>query len=406
MLFTRHFYRADEVKAALQMCILKRRSEEALFWSLELLESEEFRVLKDALFNTWFHCIGLANIHILTNILELVEDENTVFTLVYSLCYTKRDCTLSVMYLYGLTNTTYKNRNIIFNLPEDLVQSDAHMDTYIRACALGKYLDAWMLSIVLWKKNIHEFNKKLLHYKYNNNVICTIYTQLQDANFINRWYLRCSIVGILCFAEKHYTEPINYLKSYTSCLGEIQLWKSLITKRKRRIYAIPKDCLYGRTYRGTMTYNENNDEELHEPPYILQNQIIYHSIIEQYGSYESFYNEDNYDMFMDWYFPDDIPDEWSLEDRKKSHGIGINQKGDTPSLRKYFNRWVDLKSDCKIWNKELIVNKCLQDIHDYFNTYYIEDELFEKYDLKNEEIKIVKNAWNLNSLKLVLSALE
>jgi len=406
MLFTRHFYRTDEVKAALQMCISKRRSEEALFWSLELLESEEFKTLKDALFNTWFHCIGLANINILTNILELVEDDNTVFTLVYSLCYTKRDCTLPVMFLYGLTNTTYKNRNIVFNLPKDLQQDDSHMDAYIRACALGKYLDAWMLSIVLWKKNIHEFNKRLLHHKYKNHIIYTLYNQLEEANYINKWYLRCSIVGILCFAEKHYTEPTNYLKSYTPFLEEIQVWKSLITKRKRRIYTIPKDCLYGRTYRGTMTYCQNNDEELHEPPYILQNQSIYHSIIEKYGSYKRFYDEDDYDMFMDWYFPDDIPDEWSLEDRQKSHGIGVNQKGDTPSLLRYFNRWVDLKTQCKIWNKEIIVNKCLQGIHDYFNTYYIEDELFEKYEAKNDEIKIVKNMWNLDSLKLVLSALE
>jgi hypothetical protein len=84
----------------------------------------------------------------------------------------------------------------------------------------------------------------------------------------------------------------------------------------------------------------------------------------------------------------------------------VNQKGDTPNLRKYFNRWVDLKNDCKIWNKEILVNKCLEDKNNYFDTYYIEDELFEKYDNKKDEINIVKNTWNLNSLKLVLSSLE
>jgi hypothetical protein len=112
------------------------------------------------------------------------------------------------------------------------------------------------------------------------------------------------------------------LKSYTEFVSEIQFWKTLITKRKRRIYTIPKECLYGRTYRGTMTYQESNDEELHEPPYILQNQQIYHSIIEKYGSYKRFYEEDEYDDFMNWYFPDDIPDEWSLEDRKKVMELG------------------------------------------------------------------------------------
>ena len=406
MLFTRHFYRVDEVKAAVQLSISKRRTEEALFWALELLESEEFKTLKDALFNTWFHCIGLANIHILKDVLELVEDEPKIFTLVYSLCYAKRDCTLPIMFLYGLTNSRYKNSNIVFNLPENLQQDDKYIDTFIRTCALGKYLDGWILSIPLWKNSISKFNKLLLNHKYKNPIIYDVYTALEESNYINKWYARCSIVGILCFSEKYYKEPTNYLKSYNDYIKEITLWKSLTTRRKRRIYPIPRECLYGRTYRGTTTYQQNNEEELYEPQYILQNQSIYNAIIEKYSSYEMFYYEDDYDTFMDWYFPDDIPDEWSLADKEKSHGIGVNQKGDTPNLRRYFNRWVDLKTDCKIWNKEVVVNQCLQNITKPFSTYYIEDELFEKYDNKVDEIKLVKDTWNLNSLKLILSALE
>jgi len=405
MLFTRHFYRTDEVKAALQLCISKRRTREALFWSLELLDSEEFITLKDALFNTWFHSIGLANIHILKNILEVTEDENEILTLVNSLCYAKHDCTLPIMFLYGITNSTYKNRNIIFNLPADLQQDDVYIDTFIRACALGKYLDAWLLSIPLWKSSISRFNKLLINHKYKNSLIHTIYKELEETDYISVWYVRCTIVGLSCFSEKYYTEPTNYLKSHTEFLEDVKLWKSLITKRKRRIYAIPKECLYGRAYRGTMTYYENNDEELHEPKYLLENQAIYHSIVEKYTSYEIFYDEDDYCTFMDWYFPDDIPDEWSLADREKSHGIGVNQKSDKPNLRRYFNRWVDLRTDCKIWNREVVVNQCLQNMTNSFSTYYIENELFEKYDSKNSDNRLVQDTWNLNSLKLVLSAL-
>lgn len=405
MLFTRHFYRTDEVKAALQLCISKKRTREALFWSLELLESEEFITLKDALFNTWFHSIGLANIHILGDILELVEDENKILTLVNSLCYAKRDCTLPIMFLYGITNSRYKNRNIVFNLPTDLQQDDKYTDTFIRACALGKYLDAWILSIPLWNKNISRFNKLLINHKYKNSLIHTIYKELEEVNYINKWYVRCTIVSLLCFSEKYYAEPTNYLKSSTEFVEDIKLWKTLITKRKRRIYAIPKECLYGRSYRGTMTYYENNDEELYEPKYLLENQSVYHAIIEKHSSYENFEEDEDYDTFMDWYFPDDIPDEWSLADREKSHGIGVNQKSDTPNLRRYFNRWVDLKTDCKIWNREVLVNHSLQNVTNPFSTYYIEDELFEKYDTKNSEIKLVQDTWNLSSLKLILSAL-
>jgi hypothetical protein len=96
----------------------------------------------------------------------------------------------------------------------------------------------------------------------------------------------------------------------------------------------------------------------------------------------------------------------SLIDREKSHGFGINQKSDTPNLFRYFNRWVNLKTECKIWNKEQVVSQSIQIIKDTLNSYYIEDELFYKYDAKAEELSDEKERWNLNSLKLIISALE
>jgi hypothetical protein len=35
-----------------------------------------------------------------------------------------------------------------------------------------------------------------------------------------------------------------------------------------------------------------------------------------------FPDDDVYEAFMDKYFPDDIPDEWSVADQQKSHGRG------------------------------------------------------------------------------------
>jgi hypothetical protein len=408
MLYTRHFYRIDEVKAALQLCISNKRSEEALFWALELIDSEEFTTIKSVLLNTWFHTIGLANIHILRDIFDVTDDEEKILYLVYSMCYVKRDITLPVMYLNGASTNKYKNRNILFELPKELVQDDKYIDTFIRSCILGKYLDAWLLSVPLWKNRlIYTYIEKLLSYKYKDGLLFDLYVYLTNSKLINKWYLRCALIGLTCFAEKYYEAPTNYFKSYEYLQDTIQSWKNFLTKKKRRIYTIPKECLYGRTYRGTLTYQDNNDEELHEPHYLLENQTIYKSILERYTSFKEFY-EDNeeYDQFMDWYFPDDIPDEWSRIEREKSHGFGVNQKSDTPNIRRYFTRWVDMKYSCKIWDKELIVNKCLEALKNSISSYYIEDVLFEKYDAKVDVLKVEKNTWNLNSLKMVLSALE
>lgn len=408
MLYTRHFYRIDEVKAALQLCISNKRSEEALFWTLELIDSEEFETIKSVLLNTWFHVIGLANIHILKDIFDLVEDEEKIFYLVYSMCYVKRDITLPVMYLYGVFKSKYEGRNIVFQLPKDLIQDNKYLDTFIRSCILGKYLDAWLVSIPLWKnKLITSFTERIISYKYKDPILFDLYIYLTNSKLLNKWYLRCALVGVACFAEKYYDTPIHYYKSYTHLDKTIQSWKNNNTKRERRIYSIPKECLYGRTYRGTTTYQDSNDEELHEPHYLVQNQVIYKSILERYASFEEFYNDaEEYSQFMEWYFPNDIPDEWSRMEREKSHGIGVNQKSDTPNIRRYFTRWVDMKHSCKIWNKELIINQCLQTISATVKSYYIEDDLFSKYDAKVDILKAEKETWNLNSLKMVISALE
>jgi hypothetical protein len=34
-------------------------------------------------------------------------------------------------------------------------------------------------------------------------------------------------------------------------------------------------------------------------------------------------DDDDYEDFYDLHFPDDIPDEWSLQDQQKSHGKGV-----------------------------------------------------------------------------------
>lgn len=405
MLYTRHFYRIDEVKAALQYCISNKRSEEALFWALELFDSEDFKSIQNTLLNTWFHTIGLGNFNILKDIFELTNDSIKILNIVYAMCYVKRDCTLPVMYLYGLTNKQYKNRNIVFEIPKDLIQDNKVVDTFIRSCLLGKYLDAWLLSVSSWK-HCEQYIEKILRYKYSKQYVFDIYNYLKTTKSINKYYSRCTLIGLACFAEKYYEEPVSYYKKFDHLNDTIQAWNACLTKRKRRVFVIPKECLYGRTLRGTMTYNDSNDEELHEPEYLIRNQIIYETIQEKYVDYKKFYESEDFEGFMDWYFPDDIPDEWSKQEREKSHGIGVNQKSDTPNARRYFNRWVDIKNDCKIWDKEHIVNTCLQNISGSLKSYYIEDELFEIYDAKVCELKNEQKTWNLNSLKIVLSAIE
>jgi hypothetical protein len=301
------------------------------------------------------------------------------------------------MFLYGLSSNTYKNTNVKFNVPADLIVEDKKLQTFIHACCLGKYLDAWILSNIISKDNFNTYIVRIIKHKYNSLNISKLLELVEQESI----YAKCALIGIACYG-------IDELKKELKAIDEdykkqIKLWNGLLGKRKRRIYQIPKDCLYGRTYRGTLTHQQSNINELYDAQQLLEGQQIYEDFIHIYDSFKDFKKRDkDYESFMDWYFPDDVPDEWSLEDQKKSHGNGINQNSDTPFIRRYFNRWVDLKNPCKIWDKEMIVVKCYDKIK--LQSYYIEKELLELY--KKKELTSDACSFDFNNMRKILFILE
>ena len=409
MLFSRHFYYIDEVKAALQYEIHRKRFTESLFWLTELIDSEEYQEIQNVFIKSWFYDIGLANLDILYNILITPSHDITaLYQIVKTLKSSKNDCSLPVMLLYGISSPTYKNKNIIFKLPDVLIQEDKKIDTFIRACFLGKYLEAWLLSIPLWTNpNLQLYIERIIKYKFKNNIFLVIVNFLKHNTIINIWYIRCIMIGICCFTEKLYVKNDILKDLSTDELVKIKIWNNMFGKRARREFTIPKECLYGVTFRGTKTYEDNNVRELYDHTYLIMNQKIYEEIEDQYETIEKFIeNDDEYESFMDSYFPNDIPDEWSLTDQQKSHGIGVNQKSDKPNIRRYFDRWVDLKYDSKIWDKETIVTNSIQRLQNTFTSFYIEKELNEKYEEKTKSLKEETNTWDMNGIKLILSTLE
>jgi len=404
-MYTKNIYRLDEVKAAVQYCIHNKKVDEAIFWANELIVSEEIDDLKDVLFVCWFHSIGLGNIEVLYNILIASDDE--LLNVVYGMATLKesmRDCTLPVMFLHSLVNSDYKNRNVYFELPPSLIQSDPTIEAFIRAVLHGKYLEAWFLykdvpshimEAIIEVRYKHVFMKQLLH---------ALYTSDHNKN-----YKLCAFVGILCTSEQVLAEAQGCIINIDNeNKAQINMFNELKEKRKARVYSIPMDCLYGKTKRGTMTFQDNNTHELYDPDYIVENSSVFASIEEMYGSLDNFKLRDTargYEDFMEWYFPDDIPDEWSLADKQKSHGIGVNQAIDKPNLRRYFGRWVSLKSKCKIWDKETIVTCLLEKMQSAITCFYIETELLALYEEKYVK-KEKKDPWNLKAIKLVLSSIE
>jgi hypothetical protein len=60
-------------------------------------------------------------------------------------------------------------------------------------------------------------------------------------------------------------------------------------------------------------------------------------------------SDDQKEHFYDTYFPDDIPDEWSKEERGKSHGYGCLIGDEVPNFEKYARRWFRGLPSCSVW---------------------------------------------------------
>ena len=381
MLYTRHFYNSNEVRAALQYSIHKNRFVEAFFWLKELDDSKDTSI-QAVLFNTWFHSVGISDLNVLSAILK-----NDYYNAVQTLCRSTGSGGLKLYYLHGLTD--HKVKKIPpFKLHHIIQTNNLELDNLTRAILIHNTLSAWHLSKNNWSD---EFIKNLAEAKLNPE--CKeLVSLLMNYTYPYKWMVRCAIICILCMTKEQLKSCFPPPKLVNPEMNdEFYTWNRYFGFKARRIYSIPKECLYGRTIRGGMKYTQTNIKELYDHNNLLKGQKVYDDIVQKYGSYEAFVDDDTiYDIFCTNYFPNDIPDEWSLEEQMKSHGIGVNQECDTPMLRRYINRWSlvspeqtqmlekiikDLQKSCTSFDFESTFNSMYENKASIWSMVGIEDSL-------------------------------
>jgi hypothetical protein len=105
-------------------------------------------------------------------------------------------------------------------------------------------------------------------------------------------------------------------------------WNSIKGRRKARVYAIPEVALTPTTTRGSLPTKYTNIADIREPVGLLSEGCkFWRETLEAAGITTndetiSFPNDDVLEKFYAEFFPDDIPDEWSAVDQRKSHGRG------------------------------------------------------------------------------------
>ena len=333
---TRNLYREDEVIAAMRLSIARMRTSEAVFWVQEGIESGMDVIILQTLLRIWLYNVGVANVSWLSWLLLGLTDETPfteemIIALTVSLVNSMKnhaDSTVFAMLAIGMEGIGLAppDRVGFTILPTTLRQTSLtkHETTFVRAVQQGKYVLAWSLARPLWSSGrAAELLEKMGSPQFPLERLGPLYSD----DFL--WDFRALSVIIANQPECLHTilDPIP--AADPTILGH---WRERATTpmRKRRTLAVPPECLYSYTFRGSLKINQTTDAELrHQMETVLKSSNFW-------SEYESDFTDSGLprEKFYETFFPNDIPDEWSLSDRAKSHGLGVipNQPYDAAAI--------------------------------------------------------------------------
>jgi hypothetical protein len=361
-MFTRHLYEDDEVVEALRWCIRKGRTKEALFWALELLDSEMKDTLIQELYMTWLWYVGIGNLAALLSFANLETDTDLLsFVCGLSRLSDKaRDRSTFVLLLYGTLDETQPDRASDFPCLYALFQSmncSALEKAFASSVYQGKARLAFDLSRSLWStpRRIYEILDRIQQIKHKGALSEAI--SLFELNeTMAEWESRACAIASVSLEKKRLTDslkPLN-LELPAELVASVEEWKEVVGRRKRRCFSIPHECLYYGTKRGRLSNKESTLKTLYSvSEETLDGCPFWTRVIEEEVPW---LDDDRKEAFYKIYFPDDIPDEWSKQDQEKSHSWGCLINAEMPTYRKYIDRWLHTLPARSVWlsNRDLL----------------------------------------------------
>lgn len=399
---SRHLFRLDEVAAALRHAILERRIEEGMYWTLELIDSEEVPLLIETLLEVWVFAIGTARLAVLPVLSKIVQTMNagagacasnagvspfiTEFLLdfVYKIVRLPKSCRDgSLLSIATLAREDLQQGGLDVKMEEMTVDPEGIKENCKSAIRRG---DSRAAARWIWRqpavatvaiRECVNAERRPLQAACRGAAAAYALGALGPRFSAPIWSAIWQImeVLVLCMPADAYADSSRPLAGSSSAelQEEIRGWQSLIGRRRRRCFAVPKLALKWITARGRSTYRPTNYKELREPWLHMGGCAYWRRKAAEFGcevvgTAISTADDDAWEGFSTFAFPDDIPDEWSAADQVWSHGEGMVAPEDQPSRANWFRNWFPETSAAAPQNSKILLNriienkKCPQDI--------------------------------------------
>ena len=315
-----------------------RNYTEAIFWALELYDSDMLDI--KPLIEFWIQQTGFTthSLSILVNLLNLNDLSRDQFIyMIYAWCRLETDTTCFHLLIRG----SLRPHIWSINFPHLIEFKDLSEAAY-NCLTRRKLTEAWLIARGLSAEDQWTLIDR--------------FTEKADAiNLIKGLDVSDSLKRVACFTiaslprvelDKCFFIPT--LRDVPDELIElIDEWDNQESIRLRRYYKVRPEAIVYTCSRSSLPTSESNMSNIQEDfDAELEASPCWQAILEGYQD-DGQWKSDRYkELFYETYFPyvtDDIPDEWSLKDKEKSHGRGLG-KSDRVALRQYINHVIKHKS--------------------------------------------------------------
>lgn len=339
---SKHLYRIDEVLSSLRWSIITHNITETAFWTIELYQTGLIQECLELLETIWVYHIGFGSFFLLRLILHIYEEGDvSEDDLVAIACAFARrricDSTAFHLLLRGLS----------------LVKSFPHSKEYLTAqdaitecLTRGKLEEAWHLSKCLCEQDLWLMLET------------SISSERKEALQIIKGLRECrreslALAFVLCNLDEitwlTSQEPIeNKIPSEVLC--SMAEWNSETNIRKRRNLKPKIEALVYLTKRSEQSPYISSEPEIQGG--LLESLLdseYWQQILEGFMVQRKWKSERHKELFYETYFPQDIPDEWSLTDREKSHGRGLGKTLEQGRQR-FIQLTLQYSKSLELWN--------------------------------------------------------
>jgi len=353
-MLTRNLYDLEEVKATLKYSLLVGKLRESIFWAQEILASECGWELGGVLIRFWIEYCCPNDFFIPVKIRRLDFDgdmDKDIVAIIMRLCACKKQNLVMEIVVEGFASYPWPCYRINPNKKQLLEASDratvcglAPLDCFkiTQALAKGYASRAWHIADRLPVDNVRKLLRLITCAREIVVINCLI--DLSEMEGFRRISLAACCI-ILADVDGFQTD-VEY-SDIPGLMMSAASWIKKQGKRQGRIFDIEKRALYGLKEKADI----RNLRDIY--PHLKTATPFWQRIIAGYDMTCDTAKE----KFYDTWFPNDIPDEWSLEDQQKSHrAASASLETDPLAFASLFYRLLR-KSRCAGRYKKIMLGK-------------------------------------------------